>query len=154
VSTEHTFNRYLTSNLRKQGAKTWKINANFEDGVPDIWALIRRPIFIESKEVKQWPKRATTVFKPDCSKLQILWLDDLYSRGHLCLCAIRCGKLVLPLFTPAEWRTGITTAELQTRLLPQTMFIDQIVFTLNMDDPTNDHLRENLKTNPDPRTNS
>lgn len=76
---EHGFVRKVHDKLRrtKQLRKIWKINDNFQGGVPDAFYLADRELWAEYKYIPTLPKRSTTIVRPDLSELQHGWLDAL-----------------------------------------------------------------------------
>lgn len=64
--------------------KAWKIRDDFQGGVPDAYYMhlkpdtdCPQPMFIEYKFLQKLPAKDSTVIKPDLSKLQIKWLEDI-----------------------------------------------------------------------------
>lgn len=64
--------------------KAWKIRDDYQGGVPDAYYMHLKPeipepkpLFIEYKFLQTLPVKDSTVIKPNLSKLQIKWLQDL-----------------------------------------------------------------------------
>ena len=63
----------------------WKINDNYQAGVPDAFYRNTRDggiCWIEYKFIKQLPKREDTVVKPNLSSSQIHWLKQAEDAGE------------------------------------------------------------------------
>ena len=70
--------------------KAWKINDNFEGGVPDALyhttlvapaGIIYSPLWVEYKLIKQRPKRPSTLIVPELTEQQKLWLSSVMGTG-------------------------------------------------------------------------
>lgn len=82
---EHGFVRKVHKKLReaKRLRKIWKINDNFQGGVPDAYYLAEKDdLWIEYKYLPKLPKRSTTLIVPDLSELQHRWLRDEQECGN------------------------------------------------------------------------
>ena len=108
---EHKYVRAVHRQLKKftdPSVKIWKINDNFQGGVPDAHYMGARGkhIWVEYKWVNL-PKRQTTIIKgkhfketqnsTDLSPLQIEWLSEAYERGQDVFVVVGsdCGALML-----------------------------------------------------------
>lgn len=87
---EHGYVRKIHKKLKatKRLKRVWKINDNFQGGVPDAFYLGSDELWIEYKYLKQLPKRKTTLVVPDTSDLQVLWLKDLQESGKNAWCVV------------------------------------------------------------------
>lgn len=81
---EHGFVRKVHKKLReaKRLKKIWKINDNFQGGVPDAYYLGETDsLWVEYKYLPRLPKRGNTLIVPGLSELQYGWLQDLQEGG-------------------------------------------------------------------------
>lgn len=107
--------------------KKWKINDQFEAGVPDAMygnlnTKSAKILFIEYKLIKTLPKRETTPIKPNLSEQQKIWLHNARKMGANVAVIIGCleirdNKGVKGVFTtsPDEWENGILPREFTAR---------------------------------------
>jgi hypothetical protein len=131
---ESDFNSNVNAKLDKSTVFSWKINDNFQGGVPDNFYLglqnvtielqnpkngRKLPLFVEYKYLKAIPKRDTTSIIPDLSAQQLKWLQMLIDAGQLALVIVgapsgRTSEGVI--FESHEWVEGITRAEFIKRM--------------------------------------
>lgn len=81
---EHGFVRKVHKKIRdtKQMKKVWKVNDNFQGGVPDAYYLgPADDLWVEYKYISCLPKRSTTKIYPGLSALQHDWLSNLLLSG-------------------------------------------------------------------------
>lgn len=80
---EHKMSTRIHKDLQKRGKLTrvWKINDNFQGGVPDAFYLGASPLWIEYKHIEV-PVRDSTMIRPNVSELQLGWLETLQAGGQ------------------------------------------------------------------------
>lgn len=92
--TEHKRTADLHSKLKKRGKlrKIWKINDNYQGGVPDAFYLNDNELWVEYKNEKALPKRPTTLVRLDLSEQQFEWLEDLQAAGKKAYAVLTWGE--------------------------------------------------------------
>ena len=101
-----------TASIHKLLPKTiykWKINDNFQGGVPDAYYSGHGgDLWIEYKYLQKLPKRTDTLIVPQLRSLQIRWLNDRSAEGRNCLVVVGCpdGSYI---FNSDTWGEGVTT---------------------------------------------
>lgn len=127
---EHTFSSKIIKKCREKGiAKAWKINDDFQGGVPDAWFLgTISDLWIEFKWLKELPKRDETKVLPALSALQLAWLKNLSKHDREAVCVIGLPKHALILSTVLEWENGATVRTLRTRLISHNDLVNWILF--------------------------
>lgn len=124
---EADFTKNVNSRLDQSEVYSWKINDNFQGGVPDNWYLgvsrsskgKKLPMFVEYKYLKALPKRETTAIIPDLSAQQLEWLRMLKDSGHEAAVVVgapngRTSGGVI--FSEHEWTEGIPKSEFVRRM--------------------------------------
>lgn len=116
---EANYNTTLNNKMKPKILRAWKINDNYQGGVPDNFYLGHfNELWMECKFLKELPKRDTTVVVPDCSQLQLDWLEDL-GKGGKARCVIlglKGGKGFI-FKTEHEWVNGISTGYIRQHLM-------------------------------------
>lgn len=127
---EHGFVRKVHQALKEERSLTriWKINDNFQGGVPDAFYCAASQLWVEYKYISCIPKRATTVVTPDVSELQYEWLEDLQKSGLDAWVVLGHPKGVLVVSDLDECRRGFTTKALVEKSIPFTDFIQSILY--------------------------
>lgn len=139
---EADFNRAVNAKLDITQVYSWKINDNFQGGVPDNWYLgvkkpsagRKLPLFVEYKYLKALPKKELTNIIPALSAQQLAWLTMLVDSGQCALVIVgapngRSSGGVI--FNTNEWIEGITTAEFISRMQSYQQLADEITRIVN-----------------------
>lgn len=131
---EADFNRAVNKKLNPDKVFSWKINDNFQGGVPDNWYIglnngqnsmsgKKLPLFVEYKYLKTLPKRENTLIIPALSLQQLDWLRMLVNSGHQALVIVGAnfGRSNLGVvFEYPEWEDGVTLTEFTKRAIDYT----------------------------------
>lgn len=122
---EHGFNAKLARLLRGAGVSVWKVHDPYAGGVPDfrLRGTQGRYAYLESKYLKEWPKRDTTLILPALSVQQRTWLNDEHLNNMTCGIIIGIDKSVLTSFDPVDWNEGFSVASgrQRCRSVPDTV---------------------------------
>lgn len=119
--TEHKTRPAIIRWVKAGDGYPWKINDNYENGVPD-WYLEfpHRDFFLECKHIKKLPVRAG--IQPDLSPAQLAWLERRAARRDDARVLITFGETkiehILILYTSQDWDRKIPLDEVKARLLP------------------------------------
>lgn len=123
----------FTSNISKKfppDIYSWKINDNYQGGVPDACYLrndgkLGTIVFNEVKYLKSLPAKDTTIIKPKLSVQQHLWLDMLTKMGVHALVTIGYGsKGVILDYTNDQ--IGISKRDFVSKLMTYQEMADYI----------------------------
>jgi len=129
---EHGFVRKVHTKLRVTGRlkKIWKINDNFQGGVPDAFYLgDLDSLWVEYKYLPKLPKRDTTLVVPDVSELQYDWLADLQACGKNAWVAVGHPNKVWWTQDLELCRNGIARSTFVEESVDTQTFIDLILDT-------------------------
>ena len=121
---EHGFVKKVRKKLRetKKLRRIWKINDNFQGGIPDAYYLASNDLWIEYKYLPRLPKRGSTVIVPEVSELQYGWLEDLQAGGNSAWIVVgHPGKV---------WMTD--DLELCKQGIPCSTFVDQSIMVSDL----------------------
>ena len=131
MASEHTFNHDLCRRLRDAGLYVWKINDNYEGGVPDIFiaGTEGRTMFVECKYIHELPKRDSTPVIPALSDQQWYWLTSRSLQGVRVSVIMGIGKQAAIFDDSSEWKTGVPSGVLKDRLLSKAAIVDWIIQT-------------------------
>lgn len=123
---EHTFSSKILTKCRNAGiVKAWKINDDYQGGVPDSWMLgIYNDLWVEFKFLKAIPKRDGTVIVPKLSPQQLEWLMTLQSHNKKALCVIGLPKQAIILADHGQWTTGITVRDARRMAMTHNELVD------------------------------
>mgnify|MGYP005999378387 FL=1 len=123
IESQYTAN--VGKRLPSDKMRSWKVNDNFEGGVPDAFYRHHegvRPLWAEYKFIKNLPKRPTTIIKPAWSERQRLWLIEAEAANGLAVVIIGCESIKhkrqvcgVVLTDPNEWDNGISAEQFATR---------------------------------------
>lgn len=119
-----------TASIHKLLPKTiykWKINDNFQGGVPDAYYSGHGgDLWIEYKYLQKLPKRTDTLIVPQLRSLQIRWLNDRSAEGRNCLVVVGCpdGSYI---FNSDTWGEGVTTEVFKNGMVTRQAIADEIV---------------------------
>lgn len=130
---EHGYSRKLRKGLQDTGRIfQWKINDPYAGGVPDKFIEgPNRDLWLESKHIKELPKRGSTVIdlcneKQYLSKLQQIWLKRRSDvRGDAAV-LVSCPEGAI-LFLHKEWELPLTTEEFRKRVSHFDAVVSQIL---------------------------
>lgn len=127
---EHSFVRAVHRQL-EDNIYHWKINDRYAGGVADAmyvgWS--GEVLFIEYKYTKL-PALASTVMRPNLTKLQLMWLADMHNRGlETRICIGAEGKGVLLHVNNRE----ITTSDFIQHALTPKQLAQEISGIVNYD---------------------
>jgi hypothetical protein len=106
---EADYTRSITKAL-KPDVYSWKINAAYAKGVPDLWLCgDKNDLWVEVKYLKSVPKRGRIV--PNLSRLQEKWLQARHKQGRnvVVLVGTPLGGYILT--DPQHWVEGFITSE-------------------------------------------
>lgn len=118
-----------TKNVHKkipEPYKCWKINDNFQGGVPDAFYMNptskSRNLWAEYKFIKSLPIRPSTIIVPNLSELQSIWLENAHNAGETVRVIVGVEKVKGLnnaqgfILKPTEFN-GITSEQARERLL-------------------------------------
>lgn len=127
---EHGFVRKVHRALKEERRLTriWKINDNFQGGVPDAFYCAKNQLWVEYKYISGIPKRESTVVTPDVSELQYEWLEGLQKSGIDAWVVVGHPKGVLVITDLDECRQGYTTKALVEKSIPFADFIQSLLY--------------------------
>lgn len=128
---EHGFVRKVHQKLKadKRLRKIWKINDNFQGGVPDAYYLAEAgDLWVEYKYIPRLPKRGTTLIVPDLSELQYGWLRDEQECGNMAWVAVGHPGGVWVTADLDRCREGIATSTFVEETIGVPTFIDRILY--------------------------
>lgn len=131
---EHGYSQKLRKAVLAKGVVFhWKINDPYAGGVPDHFIEgPTRDLWLESKHLKELPKRGTTEInlcneKRFLSKLQQEWLRRRSDKRGDAAVLVTCDNGTAALFTDREWEISYTADEFKAKLRPFADIVDQIV---------------------------
>lgn len=127
---EHGFVRKIHKKLRETGQlkKIWKINDNFQGGVPDAFYLAERgSLWVEYKYLPVLPKRDSTIVVPDLSELQFGWLADLQASEKQAWVVVGHPEGVWVTQDLARCREGIDRVSFVDESIPVKSYIELIL---------------------------
>lgn len=107
--TEAQYTKSITK-LLKHGIYSWKINAAFAKGVPDLWLSgPAADLWVEVKYLQAIPK--TGRITPNLSRLQLKWLLARHKEGRnvAVLVGTPHGSFIIK--DPVSWSNGFITNE-------------------------------------------
>lgn len=114
---------------RAKLAKIWKINDNFQGGVPDAFYLAAAELWVEYKHIVP-PKRSTTLIVPDVSDLQYGWLEALQDADKQAWVVVTHGSgRSAKAWVESDLErvaAGITQAEFLNESLPYQVYLDLV----------------------------
>lgn len=128
---ESDYTRNVNKKLDPSVVFHWKINDNFQGGVPDCWYLGKPsvnsphggnnlPLFVEYKYLKALPKRENTLIIPALTAQQLDWLNMLVENGQKALVIVGANfghSNLGVVYEPSEWETGIPVTQFKERAL-------------------------------------
>lgn len=127
---EHGFVRKIHTKLRatKRLRRVWKINDNFQGGVPDAYYLAEAgDLWVEYKYIPRLPKRDTTLIVPDLSELQHRWLQDEQDCGNTAWVVVGHAGGVWVTDDLVRCREGVERSVFVEESIDVPTFIDRIL---------------------------
>ncbi|TXH11212.1 MAG: hypothetical protein E6R03_14595 [Hyphomicrobiaceae bacterium] len=131
---EHGASAKLRKQLLAKGLVFhWKIHDPYAGGVPDHFIEgVNRDLWIESKHLKELPKKPSTIIdlcneKKFLSLLQQEWLRRRDKKRHDCAVLVTCDDGTAALFLNRTWEIPYTTEDFRAKLQPFKDIVEQIV---------------------------
>lgn len=95
----------------------WKINDNFQGGVPDAYySGTKADLWVEYKYLQKLPKRETTLIVPNLSTLQLDWLRTREREGRKIVVIIGSPEGGCVLYC-SQWESGISLSHFRNEAM-------------------------------------
>lgn len=127
--TEHKRTASIHKALTKRGKlkKIWKINDNYQGGVPDSFYLADDELWIEYKNLNPLPKRPTTIIHPELSEQQFEWLADLQAAGKQAFVVVTWGERANARAWVSSDLPRIRGGIMQAEMVQEAITLDELV---------------------------
>ena len=81
-----------------------KMHNPYRGGTADVWYSGKRDVWVEYKWIQSVPKKGVL---PNCSPLQIAWLNGRHKEGRTVYVVVGCPLGAIIFSNPAEWTDGV-----------------------------------------------